>query len=106
MCLSSDHTTLIGISFDVASAAEQMYQHIEKLVSCPENISLSAPGKKKKKKEKHVKLAPLPPKSHISQPCCFQHVTSVDLQDRSRYVSLQRYISTNNVQAPRIEESL
>lgn len=106
MCLSSDHRTLIGISFDVAEAAEEMYHHIEKLVSCPENISLSAPGKKKKK-EKYVKPAPLPPKSHISQPCCFQHVTSVDLQDKSRYISLQRYLSTTNVQVPRIvEESI
>lgn len=73
MCLSSDHSTLIGISFDIAQSAQDMWNHIEQLVSCPENISLSAPGKKKKKKEKKPsKPQPLPPKSHISQPCCFQ----------------------------------
>lgn len=92
MCLSSDHTTLIGISFDMAPAAHEMWTHIERLVASPENISLSIPGKKKKKEKKPPKPAPLPPKSHISQPCCFQHVTSVDLEDRTRYLSLQKFV--------------
>ncbi|GLV33115.1 Misexpression suppressor of ras 3 [Carabus blaptoides fortunei] len=46
MCLSSDHTRLIGISFDMAPAAHEMWSHIERLVACPENISLnSCPAK-------------------------------------------------------------
>lgn len=97
MCLSSDHTTHIGISFDMAQAAHDMWQHIERLVACPENISLSVPGKKKKKEKKHLKPAPLPPKSHISQPCCFQHVTSVDLEDRPKYKSLQKYVPSSTL---------
>lgn len=74
-------------------AAHEMWLHIERLVACPENISLSVPGKKKKKEKKPPKPAPLPPKSHISQPCCFQHVTAVEIEDRPRFKSLQKYIS-------------
>ena len=92
MCYSADHTLQIGFSFDTAQAAHEMWTEIEKLVACPENISLSVPGKKKKKEKKSPKPAPLPPKSHISQPCCFQHVTSVDQDDRSRYYSLKEFV--------------
>ncbi|RZF44529.1 hypothetical protein LSTR_LSTR002302 [Laodelphax striatellus] len=88
MCLSSDHTKLIGLSFDCVNAAQEMWQHIERLTACPENISLSVPGTKKQKPKKQV-YQPLPQKSLISQPCCFQHITSVDVSDRSRYFSLQ-----------------
>ncbi|XP_063912094.1 uncharacterized protein LOC135128942 [Zophobas morio] len=96
MCCSSDHTKQIGFSFDTAQAADDMWTHIERLVSCPENISLSIPGKKKKKKEKKLpKPAPLPPKSHISQPCCFQHITSVDRDDTNRYYSLKEFVPSN-----------
>lgn len=89
MYLSSDHTQLIGFSFDTQQAAHDIWSHIERLVSDPENISLSMPGRKKKKAPKLPKPAPLPPKSHISQPCCFQHVTSVDVTDHKRYFSMQ-----------------
>lgn len=93
MFYSEDHTLQIGVSFDTVQAAQEMWAHVEGLVACPENISLSAPGKKKKKKEKKVpKPLPLPPKSHISQPCCFQHVTKVDRDDRSRYMSLKELV--------------
>lgn len=93
MYRSTDHTEHIGISFDVVKAAQEMWSHIEHLISDPENISLSAPGKKKKKKEKKSnKPAPLPEKSYISQPCCFQHVTTVARDDRSRYVSLRELV--------------
>lgn len=93
MCYSSDHTLQIGFSFDTAQAAHDMWNHIEQLVACPENISLSLPGKKKKRKErKPPKPAPLPPKSHISQPCCFQHITSVEKDDSSRYYSLKEFL--------------
>lgn len=90
MCLSSDHTRLAGLSFDNSKAANDLWQHIERLVSCPENISLSVPGKKKKKPVQ--KKIVLPAKSNISQPCQFQHVTSVDAADRSRYFSLQTLV--------------
>lgn len=92
MCYSSDHTIQVGFSFDTTQAAQDMWDEIEKLTSCPENISLSVPGKKKRKERKPPKPAPLPPKSHISQPCCFQHVTSVDQNDRARYYSLKEFV--------------
>ncbi|XP_051156009.1 uncharacterized protein LOC127278354 isoform X2 [Leptopilina boulardi] len=95
MCLSSDHTRLAGFSFDNPKAASDLWQHIERLVACPENISLSVPGKKKKKKPVQKKVV-LPAKSNISQPCQFQHVTSVDLTDRSRYFSLQTLVPPPN----------
>ncbi|XP_043580989.1 uncharacterized protein LOC122567008 isoform X1 [Bombus pyrosoma] len=94
MCLSSDHTRLAGLSFDNPKAANDLWQHIERLVSCPENISLSIPGKKKKKPAQ--KKVVLPAKSNISQPCQFQHVTSVDAADRSRYFSLQTMVPPLN----------
>ncbi|KAF5292493.1 hypothetical protein FQR65_LT01637 [Abscondita terminalis] len=92
MCYSGDHTLQIGFSFDSSRAAQEMWTEIEKLVACPENISLSIPGKKKKKEKKVSKPVQLPSKSHISQPCCFQHVTSVDQDDRSRYYSLKEFV--------------
>ncbi|XP_023024619.2 uncharacterized protein [Leptinotarsa decemlineata] len=92
MRYSSDHTLQVGFSFDNAPHAHEMWTHIERLVACPENISLSTPGKKKKKEKKPPKPAPLPPKSHISQPCCFQHITSVDRQDTGRYFSLKELL--------------
>lgn len=91
MYSSSDHTQQIGFSFDTIQAAQEMWIHVEKLVSDPENISLSLPGKKKKK-EKKLKPTPLPTKSHISSPCCFQHVTSVDQKDRARFYSLREFV--------------
>ncbi|XP_066599646.1 uncharacterized protein MESR3 isoform X2 [Prorops nasuta] len=95
MCLSSDHTRLAGLSFDNLNAANDLWQHVERLVSCPENISLSVPGKKKKKKQAQKKIV-LPPKSNISQPCQFQHITSVDIADRTRYFSLQTLVPPSN----------
>ncbi|XP_046664396.1 uncharacterized protein LOC124357045 isoform X2 [Homalodisca vitripennis] len=88
MCLSSDHTKLVGLSFDCVEAAQEMWQHIDRLTADPENISLSVPKKNKKPKKKQA-VQPLPQKSHISQPCCFQHITSVEPGDRTRYFSLQ-----------------
>uniref|UniRef100_A0A1B6CXN5 WH1 domain-containing protein n=1 Tax=Clastoptera arizonana TaxID=38151 RepID=A0A1B6CXN5_9HEMI len=88
MCLSSDHTKLIGFSFDCVDAAKEMWEHVDRLTSSPENISLSVPGSRNKKVKKQ-QYQPLPEKSHISQPCCFQHITSVEAGDRMRYFSLQ-----------------
>lgn len=44
MRYSFDHTMQVGFSFDTKNAADEMWSHIEKLVACPENISLSTPG--------------------------------------------------------------
>nr|AEE61905.1 unknown [Dendroctonus ponderosae] len=102
MRYSSDHTIQAGFSFDTKPAAEEMWNHIEKLVACPENISLSTPGKKKRKEKKEKKPLPLPSKSHISQPCCFQHITSVDKEDTERYYSLKELLPRSGSLNPRI----
>lgn len=44
MCFSQDHTIQVGFSFDTAPAAHDLWRHIESLIACPENISLSTPG--------------------------------------------------------------
>ncbi|XP_057336738.1 uncharacterized protein LOC130675208 isoform X2 [Microplitis mediator] len=105
MCLSSDHTRLAGLSYDNSKAANDLWQHIERLVSCPENISLSVPGKKKKKQPPAKKFV-LPAKSNISQPCQFQHITSVDATDRSRYFSLQTLVPALNQLKHSIEPTI
>lgn len=90
MRYSSNHCQIIGFSFDSIDAATELWQHIEKLISDPSNISLNLPGhKKKKNKEKKIKPELLPPKSQISTPCQFQHVTNVNLKDSDRYYSMQ-----------------
>lgn len=99
MHLSSDHTSLIGLSFDVPHAADEMWSQVERLTSCPENITLSTPGSKKRSRSrsrKATKQQSLPPKSQISQPCCFQHINSVEIEDRNRYLSLQTLVVEKN----------
>lgn len=93
MFLSVDHRKMIGLSFNNASAAREFYERIEVLTSDPANISLSGPNSKaaKKaasKKKKKVEKIKLPKKTDISQPCCFQHVTKVDLGDKEQFVTL------------------
>lgn len=90
MCLSTNHQQLIGFSFDSTDSARELWAHMEKLISNPENIALSVPGRKKQK-QKRVKPAPLPPKSQISHPCQFHHVTSVTKDDTERYYSMQAF---------------
>lgn len=98
MCLSTDHTQLIGLSFDCSEAAQQLWSHIDRLTSDPENIRLSGPGNRSKsaRKQKHrpAPVRRLPDKSHISTPCCFEHITNVEVSDRSRYLSLQSLVPT------------
>lgn len=88
----TDHTKVIGFSFDSNQAARDMWTSIERLISDPENISLSVPGRKRKQ-QKRPKPAPLPPKSQISQPCQFLHVTSVTIDDSQRYFSMQAFVA-------------
>ncbi|XP_023723107.1 uncharacterized protein LOC111872992 [Cryptotermes secundus] len=92
MHLSSDHSVLVGLSFDSPVAADEMWHRVERLTASPENISLSVPGRRGRKPRRTPKSQPLPSKSHISQPCCFQHVTSVDVADRMRYLSLRALV--------------
>lgn len=87
-----DHTKVIGFSFDSNQAAHEIWTCVERLISDPENISLSVPGRKRKT-TKRPKPAPLPQKSQISQPCQFSHVTSVTTNDSQRYFSLQTFVS-------------
>lgn len=100
MCLSTDHTQLIGLSFDCAEAAHRLWSHVDRLTSDPENIRLSGPpgnnrskhGRKHGNKHRPAPVRRLPDKSHISQPCCFEHVTNVEVADRSRYLSLRNLV--------------
>lgn len=93
MHLSSDHRQIIGLSFDSAEESERLLEHIEELTSNPENINISVPGcKKKKSSPKKKKKTVLPHKEQISNPCLFQHVTSVAARDKPIYMSLQTLI--------------
>jgi hypothetical protein len=73
-----------------------MWLSVERLISNPENIALSVSGRKKRKTPKRPKPAALPPKSQISHPCQFNHVTSVTSEDRPRFFSLQAFVSPLN----------
>ncbi|XP_013794566.1 uncharacterized protein LOC106478560 [Limulus polyphemus] len=88
LCLSNDHRQMAGLSFDNPAAAVQFLDEIDRLTSDPLNISLSVPkkmGKTRKTKPTKVKL---PKKCDISQPCCFQHVTTVGMQDQEHFYTL------------------
>ena len=112
--LSTDHRVIAGLSFDSASAAQQLLRYIETLTADPANIRLSAPkssprssaflrffspkarssdDQKAKKKSPPAKKVALR-KSEISQPCFFQHVTSVEPIDSRRFTSLYACSST------------
>lgn len=101
MHLSTDHTKIIGLSFDDEECAELFYQRVDKLTSDFANISLS--GSKNKSKLKKDKSNPnkssikskfiRPKKSEISQPCCFNHISSLTSIDKKRFPSLQNFVS-------------
>jgi len=90
MYLSVDHTRMVGFSFDDPVAAGELLARIEVLTSDPANIALSGPSSKSKKKKKKCKpeKTRLPRKADISLPCCFQHVTRVDIGDKPHLFSL------------------
>lgn len=109
MRLSTDHRHIAGLSFDSPEAADELFRYIETLTSNPANVRLSAPkstsrttsflrfftSSGSKNRNKHAKLPALPAlprKSDISQPCFFQHVTSVDTTDRGKLFSLQSLV--------------
>lgn len=104
MRTSVDHRQIAGLSFDSAEAAKELFEQLEKWTSDPANIRLSAPKggakslfrffksskdaepAKKKTLKSNIK------KCEISQPCFFQHVTSVDLTDRRKTYTLQSLV--------------
>lgn len=95
MSFATDHTKLIGFSYDSNQAASDTWHTVQKLIADP---AIAAPGgpagrKRSAKTPKRPKPAPLPPKSQISAPCQFQHVTSVTADDAPRYFSLQAFVS-------------
>lgn len=107
MRTSTDHRQIAGLSFDSADAAQQLFRHIEKLTSDPANIRLSTPkrasrtssllrfwtgNKNNQVPKKKTAKTVLPRKCDISQPCFFQHVTSVDSTDRGKFFSLQALV--------------
>ncbi|GAB6018528.1 hypothetical protein CHUAL_000224 [Chamberlinius hualienensis] len=102
MYMSCDHRKLVGLSFHSSSGAREFYEKVEKLTSDPANISLSSPNSKAafRKKQKQMQQnqqhkinqkrqkSTKPKKADISQPCCFQHVTRLEMADRDYYVTL------------------
>ncbi|ODN01243.1 hypothetical protein Ocin01_05438 [Orchesella cincta] len=107
MHLSTDHTTIIGLSFDDEECAESFYRQVDKLTSDFANISLS--GSKVKSKSKKDKTSSKtssktkfvkPKKRDISQPCGFSHISSLTSTDRKRFPSLQNFVvgkGTNSI---------
>jgi len=90
--ISADHRKVIGFSFDSNESAVELWHCVERLISNPENIALSSPGRKKRTTKKRSKPVALPPKSQISHPCQFLHVTKVTAFDTPRYYSLQAFV--------------
>jgi len=96
MHLSTDHRHRVGFSFDDTAAAKAFQAQLETLCADPANISLSGPGLKKKKASKRkLERWVRPRKEDISQPCCFQHVTSVAMGDMDRYYTLQSLVGSS-----------
>lgn len=90
----ADHRKVIGFSFDSNEAALDLWHCVERLVSNPENIALSSPGRKKRTKKRSKPMV-LPPKSQISHPCQFLHVNKVTAFDTPRFFSLQAFVSSS-----------
>lgn len=96
MHLSTDHRQRVGFSYDDTEAARQFQSQLDTLCADPANISLSGPGQKKRRKKK-VERYVRPKKEDISQPCCFQHVTSIAQTDMDRYYTLQSLVGSGKL---------
>ncbi|XP_013784075.1 uncharacterized protein LOC106468208 [Limulus polyphemus] len=90
--LSNDHRQMAGLSFDNSAAAVHFFDEIDRLTSDPLNISLSIPKMTSKTRKKKPVKVRLPKKCDISQPCCFQHVTAVDMQDKEQFYTLSTLV--------------
>lgn len=75
---STDHTQLVGLSFDDSSAAKEFHSTLRRLTSDPDDELLNISKMKKKKKLEKTKKFRAPKKTEISQPCCFVHVTKLE----------------------------
>ena len=94
--VSSNHSIVMAFEFQQNDSASRFWSKVEQLMSMPENLSLSVPGKKQQIKKK-LKYFQVPDKETISQPCCFKHLISVDKSDD--YFSLQEFVmpKSNNI---------
>lgn len=88
---------MIGFSFDSEESAHEVWKYVERLISNPENIALSGPGRKRK--VKRTKPIVLPPKSQISHPCQFLHVTKVRFDIHSHKIKFLIPFSLQKVTA-------
>lgn len=113
MHFSGDHRQMVGFSFDRGQASSDFLRRVELLTADPLNISLSVPKNKRGKRravKRSTSVGPvstksrpnsnsprtkseMPRKSDISLPCCFQHVTSVDLNDKEKLFSLATLVN-------------
>jgi len=101
MHMSTDHTKVVGLSFDNADTADKFAKQVDKLTSDFANISLSGSKQKNKKggKNKDKKVVQKyvrPNKSEISQPCAFTHISSLSPKDKNLFSSLQHFVTGKN----------
>ncbi|XP_037070610.1 uncharacterized protein LOC119091825 [Pollicipes pollicipes] len=92
MHLSSDQRQRMGLSFDDIEAANAFRSQLDAL--CAGAKGDGSPPTQKKRKSKRAERHARPRKEDISQPCCFQHVTSVSLQDMDRFYTLQSLVGS------------
>ncbi|XP_013794698.1 uncharacterized protein LOC106478683 [Limulus polyphemus] len=90
--LSTDHSQMGGFSFENKTAARQFHEQVDLLTSDPLNISLSVPKAKGKNAKKKLEKIKLPQKCDISLPCCFEHVTSIDIRDKEQFYTLANLV--------------
>ncbi|XP_076343267.1 uncharacterized protein LOC143243302 [Tachypleus tridentatus] len=103
MFLSTDHSQMGGFSFENKTAARQFHEQVDLLTSDPLNISLSVPKAKGKNSRKLEKIK-LPQKCDISLPCCFEHVTSIDIRDKEQFYTLTNLVQRKSKKA--LEQSV
>lgn len=94
MFACGDRSRTAGLRFDTMSAAMEFFEKVEQLVGDPLNINPSMTKKRSNVKTKQEKSR-LPRKCDISQPCCFQHVTNVAIDDKDRLYSLATLVRKN-----------
>ncbi|XP_076340325.1 uncharacterized protein LOC143240939 [Tachypleus tridentatus] len=104
MFLSTDHSQMGGFSFENKTAARQFHEQVDLLTSDPLNISLSVPKAKGKNSRRKLEKIKLPQKCDISLPCCFEHVTSIDIRDKEQFYTLTNLVQGKSKKA--LEQSV
>lgn len=89
MFCSTNHRKLYGLKFSDVSAADKFHSTVQMLTSNPSDPALKLVNAKKQKRSRKTQSFVLPRKEEISSPCCFQHVTSLELSDMERFESLR-----------------